>query len=117
MASNPQTVTKFMDNIIDHATPAAKSETEELIAYAKKLDGITDFQKWDTSYYAEKLKSEKFQVNDEMLRPYFKLEKVIDGVFQVAKKLYGLSFNLRQDIPVYHSDVKTYEVVDEQIIM
>ena len=114
MASNPQTVTKFLDNLLDHATPAAIKETEELKAYALKLDGIKDFQKWDTSYYAEKLKSEKFQVNDEMLRPYFQLDKVINGVFQLAKKLYGLSFNLRTDIPVYHSDVKTYEVVDEQ---
>ena len=114
MASNPSTVTKFLNNLLDHASPAAQKETEELKEYAKKLDGITDFQKWDTAYYAEKLKDEKFQVNDEMLRPYFKLEKVIDGVFQVAKKLYGLEFKPRTDIPVYHSDVKTYEVVDEK---
>lgn len=114
MASNPKTVMTFIDNIVNHATPAAMKETEELKAYAKKLDGITELEKWDTGYYAEKLKNEKFQVNDEMLRPYFKLEKVIDGVFQVAKKLYGLSFKLRSDIPVYHPEVKTYEVVDEQ---
>lgn len=114
MASNPQTVMSFMDNIVNHATPAAIKETEELKAYAKKLDGIEDYQKWDGGYYAEKLKNEKFQVNDEMLRPYFKLENVIDGVFQVAKKLYGLSFKQRLDIPLYHSDVKTYEVLDEQ---
>jgi len=113
MASNPSTVQTFLDNILNHATPAAKAETEELRNYAKKLDGITELQKWDTAYYAEKLKSEKFQVNDEMLRPYFKLEKVIDGVFNVAKKLYGLSFVERKDIPVYHQDVKTYEVLDE----
>ena len=113
MASTPKTVFEFMENIVNHATPAAIKETEELKAYAKKLDGIADLQKWDTSFYAEKLKSEKFQVNDEMLRPYFKLEKVIDGVFQVATKLYGLTFKQRFDIPVYHEDVKTYEVLDE----
>ena len=113
MASNPKTVMSFMENIVNHATPAAVKETEELKAYAKKLDGITDYQKWDNMYYAEKLKNEKFQVNDELLRPYFKLENVIDGVFQVAKKLYGLTFTLRSDIPVYHPDVKTYEVKDE----
>ncbi|MBP9680972.1 MAG: M3 family metallopeptidase [Bacteriovorax sp.] len=114
MASNPKVVTTFINNIVDHATPAAMRETEELKAYALRVDGITDYSKWDNMYYAEKLKNEKFQVNDELLRPYFKLEKVIDGVFQVAKKLYGLSFNQRQDIPVYHSDVKTYDVVDEK---
>lgn len=113
MASNPKTVFEFIENIVNHATPAAIKETEELRAYAKKLDGIEDLQKWDTGYYAEKLKNEKFQVNDEMLRPYFKLENVIDGVFQVAKNLYGLSFKQRFDIPVYHEDVKTYDVLDE----
>jgi peptidyl-dipeptidase Dcp len=113
MASNPKTVFEFMENIVNHATPAAKKETEELKAYAKKLDGIEELQKWDVSYYAEKLKNEKFQVNDELLRPYFKLENVIDGVFQVAKRLYGLTFKQRFDIPVYHEDVKTYEVLDE----
>ena len=113
MASNPKTVFEFIENIVNHATPAAIKETEELKAYAKKLDGIEDLQKWDTAYYAEKLKNEKFQVNDEMLRPYFKLENVIDGVFQVAKNLYGLSFQQRFDIPVYHEDVKTYDVLDE----
>lgn len=114
MASNPKTVTAFIENIVNHATPAAVQETEELKEYAKKIDGITDYAKWDNMYYAEKLKNEKFQISDEMLRPYFKLEKVIDGVFQVANKLYGLSFKLRNDIPVYHADVKTYEVVDEK---
>lgn len=113
MASNPKTVFEFMENIVNHATPAAVKETEELKAYAKKLDGLEELQKWDTAYYAEKLKNEKFQVNDEMLRPYFKLEKVIDGVFQVANRLYGLTFKQRFDIPVYHEDVKTYEVLDE----
>jgi len=113
MASNPQTVFSFMENIVNHATPAAVKETEELKAYANKLDNIDDLQKWDTAYYAEKLKNEKFQVNDEMLRPYFKLENVISGVFQVATKLYGLTFKERKDIPVYHEDVKTYEVLDE----
>ena len=113
MASNPQTVMSFMDNIVNHATPAALKETEELRAYAKKLDGIEDFQRWDSLYYAEKLKNERFQVNDEVLRPYFKLENVINGVFKVAENLYGLKFIPRSDIPVYHPDVKTYEVVDE----
>lgn len=114
MASHPKTVFEFIENIINHATPAAVSETEELKAFAKKLEGIEDFRKWDSLYFSEKLKNEKFQVSDEMLRPYFKLENVIDGVFQVAKKLYGLNFKQVTNIPVYHPDVKTYEVVDEK---
>jgi peptidyl-dipeptidase Dcp len=113
MASTPKVVESFITNIVNHATPAAAKETEELREYAKRIDGLEDYAKWDNMYYAEKLKNEKFQVSDEMLRPYFKLEKVIDGVFQVAKNLYGLSFKLHSDIPVYHPDVKTYEVVDE----
>ncbi len=113
MASNPKTVESFLNNLLEHATPAALAETEELKAYAKKLDGISELEKWDIAYYAEKLKDEKFQVNDEMLRPYFQLQKVIDGVFLVAKKLYGLNFNKRNDIPTYHADVSTFEVVDD----
>ena len=113
MASNPKTVFEFIENIVNHATPAAIKETEELKAYAKKLDGIDELQKWDLSYYAEKLKNERFQVNDELLRPYFKLENVIEGVFKVANRLYGLTFKQHFDIPVYHEDVKTYEVLDE----
>lgn len=114
MAANPKTVMSFIENVVNHATPAAKIETNELKDYAKKIDGINDYQKWDNMYYAEKLKNDKFQVNDEMLRPYFKLENVISGVFQVATKLYGLNFKQRNDIPVYHPDVKTYEVLDEK---
>jgi peptidyl-dipeptidase Dcp len=113
MASHPDTVEKFLDDMLQHAKTAAFAETEELKAYALKLDGIKDYQKWDNSFYAEKLQSEKFQVNDEMLRPYFKLENVISGVFQVAQKLYGLTFKPQNDIPVYHADVKTYDVLDE----
>ena len=113
MAAHPETVEKFLDDMLQHAKEAAFSETEELKAYALKIDGLKDYQKWDNAFYAEKLKSEKFQVNDELLRPYFKLENVISGVFQVAQKLYGLTFNVKNDIPVYHSDVKTYDVLDE----
>jgi len=113
MAGSAKTVFDFINKIIDHGAPAAKAETEELKAYAKKLDGIEVLEKWDLMYYSEKLKAEKYNVNDEMLRPYFKLENAINGIFQVANKLYGLSFIERKDIPVYHSDVKTYEVVDE----
>ncbi len=114
MASKPGNVTSFLNNLLDHALPAAKRETDEIKSYAKKLGLEGEFQKWDYAYYAEKLKMEKFQVDDEMLKPYFKLENVVEGVFKVAHKLYGLNFKKRNDIPVYHPDVTAYEVVNEK---
>jgi peptidyl-dipeptidase Dcp len=90
--------------------PFAKEELEELKSYIKANNGPEDLKKWDIPYYAEKLKKEKFAIDDELLRPYFKLENVIAGVFETAKKLYGLTFVQRNDIPLYHKDVTTYEV-------
>jgi len=114
MASKPSNVTSFLNNLLDHALPAAKAEMEELRAYAKKLGLEGDLQKWDYAFYAEKLKMEKYQVDDEMLKPYFKLENVVDGVFKVAHNLYGLTFKKRTDIPVYHPDVTAFEVLNEK---
>lgn len=113
MASKPSNVTSFLNNLLDHALPAAKEEMEELRAYAKKLGLEDELQKWDYAFYAEKLKMEKYQVDDEMLKPYFKLENVVEGVFKVAQKLYGLTFKKRTDIPVYHPDVTAFEVLNE----
>lgn len=113
MASKPSNVTSFLNNLLDHALPAAKEEMEELRAYAKKLGLEGELQKWDYAFYAEKLKMEKYQVDDEMLKPYFKLENVVEGVFKVAQKLYGLTFKKRTDIPVYHPDVTAFEVLNE----
>lgn len=113
MASNPGTVKAFLDNLLNKAKGAAVNEISELKDYAVKNGAAEDFQSWDYAFWAEKLKKEKFSVDDEMLKPYFKLENVIDGVFQVASKLYGLNFSEKNDIQKYHSDVKTYEVTDE----
>lgn len=110
MAQSPKTVRDFLTDILDNALPFAKAELEELKAYAKKLNGPDELKKWDVPYYSEKLKKEKFAIDDEALRPYFKLENVINGVFETAKKLYGLTFEQRTDIPLYHKDVTTYEV-------
>lgn len=110
MAESPNRVRMFLNDILDNALPFAKKELEELKAYAKSLHGPEELLKWDVPYYAEKLKKEKFAIDDELLRPYFKLENVIQGVFDTAKKLYGLSFEQRNDIPLYHKDVTTYEV-------
>ncbi|HAV26624.1 MAG TPA: peptidase M3 [Bacteroidetes bacterium] len=113
MAKSPSVVFDFLNNIQEKALPFAKKEFEELSAYAKKLDGIDQLQKWDSSYYSEKLKKEKFAIDDELLRPYFQLERVVAGVFKTAKKLFGITFHQHTDIDLYHGDVQTYEVKDE----
>ena len=114
MAESPAKVFSFLENLFDHSISFAKQELEELKDYIKLNNGPSDLKKWDIPYYAEKLKKEKFAIYDELLRPYFKLENVINGVFETAHKLYGLSFVQRNDIPLYHKDVTTYEVKNEQ---
>ncbi|NND63961.1 MAG: M3 family metallopeptidase [Flavobacteriaceae bacterium] len=112
MAETPKKVLSFLDELLEKAKPAALEEFEELELFANELDGIDQLQKWDGAYYAEKLKQKKFALNDELLKPYFKLENVIDGVFEVAKRLFELQFSEVQRIDKYHEDVKTYEVKD-----
>ncbi|WP_026998893.1 M3 family metallopeptidase [Eisenibacter elegans] len=114
MAKDPQTVQAFLEELLEAATPAAKREIEELGTYAKQLDGIEHLERWDIAYYSEKLKKEKFTIDDETLKPYFRLENVIEGVFEVAKKLYGLHFIPRTDIELYHPEVQAYEVQNAQ---
>jgi peptidyl-dipeptidase Dcp len=112
MAETPEKVISFSNDLLQKAKPAAQKEFDELEAYAKKLDGIDQLQKWDGAYYAEKLKKERFNLDQEILKPYFKLENVIDGVFTIANKLYDLQFKEISDIEKYHEDVKTYNVTD-----
>lgn len=116
MAKKPEKVREFLDNLLDKAKPIADREIEELKAFAAKNGALSAeaFMPWDYSFWAEKLKKEKYDIDAEELKPYFQLEKVVDGVFSVAKKLFGLNFKERRDIPVYHEDVKAYEVTDEQ---
>ncbi len=113
MAETPEKVNNFLDEILEKAKPAAEREFKELENFAKDLDGIDQLQKWDAAFYSEKLKQKLFNLDDEKLKPYFKLENVIDGVFTVAQKLYGLSFKEVFDVDKYHKDVKTYQVLDE----
>ena len=112
MAQSTAKVEAFLDELLEKATPFAKKEIEELRALAQ-ADGIDELQSWDHSYYAEKLRKQKFDLNDEELKPYFQLEKVQKAVFGLANKLFGLSFVERNDIPKYHQDVKTYEIFEE----
>lgn len=110
MAESPAKVKAFLNNLLDNALPFAEKEKAEMTAYAQSIGGPSVLQKWDVPYYSEKLKKEKFAINDELLKPYFKLENVIQGVFDTTTKLYGLKFIQRFDIPLYHKDVTTYEV-------
>ncbi|TAF64796.1 MAG: M3 family peptidase [Cytophagales bacterium] len=114
MAENPQKVNHFLKELLQKAKPSAQKEMEELANYAQKIDAIDRLERWDYAYYAEKLKKEKFAIDDEMLKPYFKLENVIEGVFKVAEKLYELTFVARNDLPTYHPEVKAYEVKNKQ---
>ena len=112
MAASPEKVASFLNELLEKAKPAALREFNDLQSFAKELDGINELQKWDGAYYAEKLKEKLFNLDDEKLKPYFELSKVITGVFAVAKKLFGLHFEEIQDIDKYHKDVKTYRVLN-----
>lgn len=113
MAENAETVNEFLKNILEAAKPAGEKEVEKLNAFAKELGGPAKIQKWDFAYYNEKLKQKEYEIDDEILKPYFKLENVIQGAFDVAKRLYGIEFKEREDIPKYHEDVICYEVLDK----
>jgi Zn-dependent oligopeptidase len=113
MAQNPEKVKSFLNDLLVKAKPAAKREFAELTAFAKDLDGIEQLEKWDGSYYSEKLKQKLFNLDDEKLKPYFQLENVLNGAFTIARKLYGLTFTEVFDIDKYHEEVTTYEVKDE----
>ena len=112
MAETPETVIEFSNNLLEKAKPAALKEFTNLESYAKKLDNIDKLQKWDGAYYAEKLKKELFDLDQEILKPYFKLENVINGAFEISKRLYDLHFEEVFNIEKYHQDVKTYNVTD-----
>ncbi|MCF6214229.1 MAG: M3 family metallopeptidase [Flavobacteriaceae bacterium] len=113
MAKTPQTVLDFLNTILVKAKPAAQKEFEQLKNLAE-ADGIQDFQKWDAAYYSEILKKQTLNLDEEQLKPYFKLENVLEGVFKVAQKLYGLNFEPVNNIEVYHPDVKTFKVTDKK---
>lgn len=114
MAESPEKVMTFAKNLLEKAKPAALKEFADLTAFAKKLDGLNKLEKWDGAYYSEKLKQELFNLDDEKLKPYFQLEKVLEGAFNIAGKLYDLTFTEVFDIDKYHEEVTTYEVKDHK---
>lgn len=113
MAETPEKVFAFLDKLLAASKPAAEKDLAEVRALAIELGGPTEIMPWDFAFYSEKLKEKKFNINEEELRPYFKLENVIAGAFEHARRLYGLKFKESSDYPVYHQDVKVYEVMDE----
>lgn len=113
MAMSPKKVMDFLEQLLEKAKPHAEKEIGKLKKLAQELDGIQDFQSYDTAYYSEILKQRELSLDEEMLRPYFKLENVVNGIFEVANRLYGLNFNEVFNVPKYHEDVRTFEVYDD----
>ena len=114
MAGNVRNVYKLLNDLIVAYKPTAVKEVAAIEQMAKKTEG-KDFklEPWDFGFYSHKLQLQKYNIDAEMLRPYFELSKVIDGVFGLANRLYGITFKQNDDIPVYHPDVKAYEVFDK----
>jgi len=113
MAKSADKVLGFLNELLEASMPKAKEEFKELQDYAKSLGADFDLQRWDWAYYAEKLKTEKYDINDEITRPYFELNRVKKGIFDLATKLYGLEFKLNSEISKYHKEVDVYEVFDQ----
>jgi peptidyl-dipeptidase Dcp len=114
MAETPERVLEFLNELLQKAKPAAEREFNDLENFAKDLDQIDDLRKWDSAYYSEKLKQKLFDLDDEQLKPYFKLENVISGVFIVAEKLYDLQFEEIKTVDTYNDEVRTFKVTDKK---
>ena len=112
MAKNPANVYKLLNEVWEYALPQAKKEAAELQAMIDAEGGDFKLQSWDWWYYTEKLREQKYALNEEETKPYFKMENVREGVFMVANKLFGLSFKKLDNVPVYHPEVEAYEVLD-----
>lgn len=117
MCESPKELEKFFDQLKNAALPAAKDDLVMVTAYAEKMGAPLPLQRWDFSYWAEKLKKEKYAFDEELLRPYFQLERVRQGIFDLYGRLYGLTFKENNKIEVYHPDVKVYEVFDGKRFM
>ena len=115
MAKDESTVRHFLNDLRDKAYPKAEKEWEEINAFGQQELGFKTVEKWDTAYISEKIKQSRFSFNEEELKPYFALPKVTAGLFKIVERLYGLSFKLREDIPVYHPDVQAYEVIKDGV--
>ena len=117
MAKNRNNVTDLLTELLEKSLPAAREDVAEIQAYAKSKGVDYELMPWDFSYWSEKFKTEKYSVDDQMIKPYFKLENVEKGVLMLATKLYGLKFVQNNEVPVYHKDVKVMEVYDGERLM
>lgn len=113
MAETPEKVTLFLEDLLSKSLPKAKEEVDEIKSFMKSIGAEHELQRWDWAYYSEKLRKEKYALDDEIIKPYFKIENVIAGVFKTAEKLYGISFEEYPALPVYHEEVKAYQVKDK----
>ena len=112
MAKDRNTVNEFIKNLLEPSLPFAKKDVKEVQEYAK-ANGFTEkLMPWDFSYWSERLQKEQYSLNEELLKPYFQLENCIDAVYGLATRLYGITFHELKDVPVYHEEVKVYEVKD-----
>ena len=113
MAQSVDKVNTLLNQLLIASLPAGKQEVKEVTAFANASGANFEIQRWDWAYYSEKLKDKKYSVNDELIRPYFPIEKVRNGVFELTTRLYGITYKKSNDIPVYHKDVEAYEVFDK----
>ena len=114
MADSPQQVHDFLTDLAERAYPRAQAELDELRHFAYERDGLDRLEAWDVPFYSERLKEERFQLSAETLRPYFPAEHVVEGMFTIAERLFGVGFRLRDDVDTWHPDVRYYELLDGQ---
>jgi Zn-dependent oligopeptidase len=114
MAKTPGTVKNFLNELLEKSTPFANKEFAELEQFAMEKDGIGKLERWDGAYYSEQLKKSKFNLDEEELRPYFSLENVLNGVFDIAGELYNIKFTKAPEVEVYHPEVTVYKVTSSQ---
>ena len=113
MANSTEQVNGFLQDLAKRSKPQAEQDMAELRAYAQELFGVSDLQAWDIAYYSEKLKEQTYKISDEQLRPYFPEPKVVKGLFEVVKRLYGLSIKPVADVDTWHKDVSYYDIIDK----
>jgi peptidyl-dipeptidase Dcp len=120
MAEKPENVTRFLDRLLKACVKAARAEFQDLETFARKTGekagaSIDRLEPWDSAYFTEKLKLERLDFNEQELKPYFELKRVVEGAFEVARRLYGIEFKKRTDLPAYHPEVETFEVIDPKL--
>ncbi|QTF10488.1 oligopeptidase A [Brenneria izadpanahii] len=113
MAENPQQVIDFLSDLAKRARPQAEEELAQLRAFAKKFYGVAELQPWDIAYYSEQQKQHLYSISDEQLRPYFPEQRVVEGLFEVVKRIYGITAKERKDVDVWHPEVRFFDLFDE----